>query len=73
LIALGVGAFFARDYFIDDAQASCEGSIPLAVAAATAIEPAVSEVLGEQESNRAAAVSIPGTDTPQITKSGWSR
>ena len=28
LAMLGTGGYFARDYFIDDAQASCDGSLP---------------------------------------------
>ncbi len=60
LLALAVGAYFARDYvqdfWLDDAQASCEGSLPVQVAATPAIEPAVSEVLAQYESDKGLAV-----------------
>ncbi|HEX6327134.1 MAG TPA: substrate-binding and VWA domain-containing protein [Jiangellaceae bacterium] len=56
LVALGAGAYFARDYFIDDAQASCEGSLPVSIAAAPAIEPVVTEILGRYEGDPDMAV-----------------
>jgi hypothetical protein len=56
LAIVGTGAYFARDYFIDDAQASCEGSLPVSVAADPAIEPAVSAFLDAYERDTRMAV-----------------
>jgi len=56
LALLGTGAYFARDFFVDDAQASCERSLPVSVAADPAIEPAVSAVLAQYEGDPDLAV-----------------